>query len=118
LRVPAGPPASRHVEHRVAGADANPYLVAALVLGGMLHGIERRLDPGPPVEGNGYAQAQPGTLPTQWHAALDAASASAFVRDTLGAGFVDVFLAIKRQEAEKFGALVSDRDYEWYLDTA
>jgi glutamine synthetase len=57
-------------------------------------------------------------LPTQWHAALEAAERSAFVRDTLGAGFLDVFLAIKRQEAEKFGALVSDRDYEWYLDTA
>ena len=39
LRVPAGPPASRHVEHRVAGADANPYLVAALVLEGMLRGL-------------------------------------------------------------------------------
>jgi glutamine synthetase len=118
LRVPAGPPGSRHVEHRVAGADANPYLVAALVLGGMLHGIEQRLDPGPPVEGNGYAREPQGTLPTQWHAALSTAASSAFLRDTLGPGFLDVFLAIKRQEAEKFGALVSDRDYEWYLDTA
>jgi glutamine synthetase len=118
LRVPAGPPVSRHVEHRVAGADANPYLVAALVLGGMLHGIEHQLDPGPPVTGNGYAQAQQGSLPTQWHAALEAAASSAFLRDTLGSGFLDVFLAIKRQEAEKFGALVSDHDYEWYLDTA
>jgi glutamine synthetase len=118
LRVPAGPPASRHVEHRVAGADANPYLVAALVLGGMLHGIQNQLDPGPPVEGNGYAQAQQGTLPTQWHDALATAASSEFLRDTLGSGFLDVFLAIKRQEAEKFGALVSDRDYEWYLDTA
>ena len=45
------------------------------------------------------------------------AAASDFVRDTLGRGFLEVFLAIKRQEAEKFGALVSDRDYEWYLDT-
>ena len=117
LRVPAGPAASRHVEHRVAGADANPYLVAALVLGGMLHGIERRIDPGPPVTGNAYAQLPARKLPTQWHAALEAAARSAFVRDTLGAGFLDVFLAIKRQEAEKFGALVSDRDYEWYLDT-
>jgi glutamine synthetase len=118
LRVPAGPPASRHVEHRVAGADANPYLVAALVLGGMLHGVEHRLDPGPPVVGNGYAQEPRGTLPTQWHAALEQAASSAFLRDTLGPGFLDVFLAIKRHEAEKFGALVSDRDYEWYLDTA
>jgi glutamine synthetase len=118
LRVPAGPAPTRHVEHRVAGADANPYLVAALVLGGMLHGIEQRLDPGPPVSGNGYAQAANGDLPTQWHAALERASASDFVRDTLGADFLEVFLAIKRQESEKFGALVSDRDYEWYLDTA
>jgi glutamine synthetase len=118
LRVPAGPPASRHVEHRVAGADANPYLVAALVLGGMLHGIQNQMDPGPPTEGNGYAQAQLGTLPTQWHAALATAASSVFLRDTLGSAFLDVFLAIKRQEAEKFGALVSDRDYEWYLDTA
>ncbi|MGI9246635.1 MAG: glutamine synthetase family protein [Steroidobacteraceae bacterium] len=118
LRVPAGPPPTRHVEHRVAGADANPYLVAALVLGGMLAGIERALDPGPPVEGNGYAQAAEGALPTQWSAALERAAASAFLRETLGSEFLDVFLAIKRQESEKFGALVSDVDYAWYLDTA
>jgi glutamine synthetase len=118
LRVPAGPPGSRHVEHRVAGADANPYLVAALVLAGMLRGIERQLDPGPAVQGNGYAQAPQGELPTQWHTALERAGASSFIREALGDGFVDVFLAIKRQELEKFGALVTDRDYEWYLDTA
>ncbi len=29
FRIPHGPPASRRVEHRVAGADANPYLLAA-----------------------------------------------------------------------------------------
>ena len=118
LRVPAGPPATRHVEHRVAGADANPYLVAALVLGAMLRGIERRLDPGPPVQGNGYENASAGGLPTQWHAALERASQSEFLADALGAEFLEVFLAIKRRECEKFGALVSDRDYEWYLDTA
>jgi glutamine synthetase len=118
LRIPAGPPASRHVEHRVAGADANPYLVAALVLGGMLLGIEGRLDPGPPIEGNGYDNAPTGDLPTQWHAALERAERSEFLRDVLGAEFTRIFLAIKRRECEQFGALVSDRDYEWYLDTA
>ena len=118
LRVPAGPASSRHVEHRVAGADANPYLVAALVLGGMLHGIEARLDPGPAIEGNGYAQAPAGALATQWYAALEATAGSAFVEQTFGAGFRDVFMAIKRQESEKFGALVSDHDYEWYLENA
>jgi glutamine synthetase len=119
LRVPAGPPATRHVEHRVAGADANPYLVAALVLQGMLHGIEHRLDPGPQVEGNGYEQqAAQQDLPLQWHAALERAGSSPFLREALGADFLAVFLAIKRQEIARFESLVSDRDYEWYLDTA
>lgn len=118
LRVPAGPPASRHVEHRVAGADANPYLVAALVLAGMLRGIERGIDPGPPVEGNGYEQLRAGELPTQWHAALDRAAESEFLADALGREFLEIFLAVKRRECEKFGALVTDRDYEWYLDSA
>ena len=29
LRVPGGPASSRHIEHRICGADANPYLAAA-----------------------------------------------------------------------------------------
>jgi glutamine synthetase len=117
LRVPAGPAVSRHVEHRVAGADANPYLVAALVLGGMQHGIDNGIDPGPPVVGNGYEQSSHGDLPTDWRAALERAGASEFLARTLGEEFLGVFLALKRREYEKFGALVSDRDYEWYLDS-
>jgi len=118
LRIPIGPPSSRHVEHRVAGADANPYLVTALVLSGMLYGIERALDPGPPVQGNGYSVTTPADWPLQWSASLDRAAASEFLVDALGAPFLDLFLAIKRQECDKFGALVSDREYEWYLGTA
>ncbi len=118
LRIPAGPPASRHVEHRVAGADANPYLVAALVLGAMQRGIDGRMDPGPPVTGNGYAQDPDGELPTQWHSALERAADSEFLAWALGEDFLKVFLAVKRHECDKFGALVSDRDYEWYLDSA
>ncbi len=117
LRIPAGPPASRHVEHRVAGADANPYLVAALVLAAMLKGIEGRIDPGPPIVGNGYEQAPRGELPTHWQAALERAASSEFLAWALGPEFLKVFLALKRRECEKFGALVSDRDYEWYLDS-
>ena len=72
-RVPAGPAASRHIEHRVSGADANPYLVAAAVLGGVRVGLEGRLDPGPPVTGNGYAVDTPSTLPRDWLGAIRAA---------------------------------------------
>ena len=47
FRVPHGPPASRRVEHRIAGADANPYLLAAIVLAGMHLGLDAQARPGP-----------------------------------------------------------------------
>ena len=34
LRIPPGGPKARRIEHRVAGSDANPYLVLAAVLAG------------------------------------------------------------------------------------
>src|SRR5690606_3675491 len=83
LRVPSGPPSSRHVEHRIAGADANLYLAVATVLAGAELGMRERLDPGPPVEGNGYAQAGERTLPATWHEALERAARSDFLRAAL-----------------------------------
>lgn len=115
LRVPSGPPDSRHVEHRIAGADANPYLAVATVLAGVQHGLAGRLDPGPPVTGNGYAAARPRELPQTWQEAIDRAAASSFLGDALGEDFRRIFLAIKRQECERFSAQVTELDYAWYL---
>lgn len=118
LRVPAGPPESRHVEHRFSGADANLYLAAAAVLAGALHGIEQDLDPGQPVEGNGYAR--PGSpawssLPVSWDEAIDRAADSMFLRTAFGEGFHKVWLAIKRQEQARWHAEVTPTDLLWYL---
>jgi len=115
LRVPAGPAASRHIEHRICGADANLYLAAATVLGGAAHGLRERLDPGPPVEGNGYAQPGERTLPGSWREALNLAAKSEFLEETLGRDFLRIFLAIKNQECARFSAEVSELDYAWYL---
>jgi glutamine synthetase len=116
LRVPAGAPVSRHVEHRVSGADANPYLVAATVLAGVYEGIVGKLDPGPPVTGNGYESGISAILPRDWRSAIAAAESSSFLRDALGEAFLRSFVAIKSQEWEKFNALVPAIDYDWYLD--
>lgn len=116
LRIPAGAPSSRHVEHRVSGADANPYLVAATVLAGVHDGIVGKLDPGPPMTGNGYESGIAATLPRDWRNAIAAAESSSFLREALGESFLRGFLAIKCQEWEKFNALVPAIDYDWYLD--
>ena len=41
-------PSGVRLEHRVSGADTNPYLVILAALGGGLRGIEQRIEPGPP----------------------------------------------------------------------
>ena len=120
LRIPAGPPGSRHVEHRFCGADANLYVAAATVLAGAAYGIEQQLDPGPPVTGNGYrttsAPPEAGLrLPQGWSEALARARESAFLRETLGADFLKVFLAIKSQECAAYSAEVTATDLAWYL---
>lgn len=119
LRIPTGPAASRHLEHRIAGADANPYLVVATVLSGIERGIEAAIDPGPAVVGNGYALAEAAgarrELPATWHEAIERAAASEFLRQALGPEFLKIFLAIKRQECERFSAEVTELDRLWYL---
>jgi glutamine synthetase len=119
LRIPTGPAASRHLEHRIAGADANPYLVVATVLSGIERGIEAAIDPGPAVVGNGYALAEAAgarrELPATWHEAIERAAESEFLRQALGPEFLKIFLAIKRQECERFSAEVTELDRLWYL---
>lgn len=119
LRVPTGPPSSRHIEHRIAGADANPYLAAAAVLAGVERGVALGLDPGPPVTGNGYAAlAQATGLPRTWHEAIERAAGSTFLAEALGEGFLRIYLAIKRQECARFSAEVTELDRSWYLHSA
>ena len=120
LRVPAGPPPTRHVEHRVAGADANPYLTLATVLAAAHHGIVNKIDPGPAVTGNGYAAAEQSGegFASNWFAAVDRFAANEVLRDYLGARFVDMFAAVKRTEQGRFFDVVTSLDYDWCLRNA
>ena len=115
LRVPAGPPSTRHIEHRVAGADANPYLAVAAILAGVRHGIAGRIDPGPAVEGNGYERpADPSSrLPTEWTAAIDRLDASAALRASLGDDVIDAYISVKRHERDAYDAEVPPIDHQW-----
>jgi len=116
LRIPAGNPEARHIEHRPAGADANPYLVLAAVLAGIHHGLTRKLDPGPPMTGNGYEQ-QAARLPTDWNAAIGSFRCSGLLREYFGNEFVDCFSTLKEVEADRFNSEPTERDFNWYLRT-
>jgi glutamine synthetase len=117
FRVPHGPPSSRRVEHRVAGADANPYLLAAIVLAGMHLGLTRKLDPGPVLAGNAYRDSTP-TIPLSWPEAIGAFERSEFVKDYLGARLARLYAQTRRGEMMDFSSHVPAIDYDWYLTTS
>jgi glutamine synthetase len=45
MRIPESDPRNLRIEHRLASADANPYLVLAAILAGLEHGLEAKRDP-------------------------------------------------------------------------
>ena len=114
LRVPDSDVAATRIEHRVAGADAEPHLVIAAVLAGALHGIENAIDPGEPVIGNAVPD-DAVRLPVSWDDALDVFEGSDFIGEVLGEPFRKVFVASKRQEMQKFEAIITTLEYETYL---
>jgi glutamine synthetase len=120
LRVPAGLPPTRHVEHRVAGADANPHLALAAVLAAAHYGITNKIDPGPAVVGDGYAAAKASGeyLPTNWFAAVDLFDKSEIMRDYFGSRFVDMYTSVKRTEQSRFFEEIPAQDFDWYLRNA
>jgi glutamine synthetase len=114
VRVPGGHPSARRIEHRVAGADCNPYLVVAAVLAGIRYGLDRQLDPGPAVEGNAGALAS-ATLPGNWADALASLDRSAPLRAAFGDRFVELYCDCKRYERRAFERQVTPLEYGWYL---
>ena len=114
LRIPASEPADRRVEHRVAGADSNVYLVLAAVLAGAHYGLDRKIDPGSPTSGNAY-DLEKAVLTSSWYDALEQLSHSAMFAEYFGADYLEVYLALKRAERDKFLAAITPLEYEWYL---
>ena len=112
-RAPPGGGRARRTEHRNAGADANPYLVAAVVLAGNHHGLVQRLDPGAPVEGNADGQAAPN-LPVHWHDAPRAFDRAELLPGYLGADYWRVYGACKWREFRAFNTGITLTEYGWY----
>jgi len=115
LRIPAGAREGRRIEHRPAGVDANPYLVAATVLAGIGKGLTERIDPGPETTGNGYAAGADPAIPVDWRSAITAARGSAFLADALGADMHRTFTAIKAAEYARVARTVTELEYDLYL---
>jgi glutamine synthetase len=119
LRVPTKSP---RVESRAVDASVNAYLGAALVLAAGLDGIERELDPGPPIDRDMYVQSDEqiadlgvGLLPRTLGEAIDCFEADPLTREVFGADLHQAYIDFKRAEWEDYHNAVSQREWERYL---
>ena len=119
-RVIPGDSGHQHIECRVPGADANPYLVAAAVCSAALGGIEQGLTPGAAVVGNAYDIE--ADLPVEQHFAGNLREAarrldsSAFAREALGDTFVDHFVMSRLWECSEYERNLNSWQLERYFE--
>jgi len=120
LRVIPGSEKSQRVEYRLAGADGNPYLVAAVALASGLQGIEEGLSLDDPITGNAY-EVQDSLpldrqLPVNLRHAAELFGASAVARQWFGDEFVDHFAASRTWEAREFERAITDWELQRYFE--
>lgn len=113
VRLPAVDGASARFEHRICGADVNPYLALAAILGGVLHGLDAK-PPLPPALGRPNAEpVRP--LAQNWNRAVDAFEISERAAEIFGEEFVRIYCAIRRDEMELIGGAITPEEYRAYL---
>jgi glutamine synthetase len=114
LRIPAGGGEARRIEHRVAGADANPYLALATLLAGIHKGIVERIDPGAPWDGNAAMEYDDG-LPFRPGRAYEKLTETCGLADYIGTDYLRAYAACKDAELESFESQISPLEYTWFL---
>jgi len=112
LPVTSGPAA--RLEYRVAGADANPYLVLAVILSGIMRGLD---DARPPSTAPLLAGDEPNArfLTHDWLTATERMAESDFMKAALGERYATIYTNIKRHEAQLINRQVTDCDWRTYL---
>ena len=116
LRIPSGSHAARRIEHRVAGGDVNPYLLAAVILGAALDGMAENLPAPDAITGNAYALDLPQLAPN-WASAIDAFESSPHIAKIFAPELIRNMVLTKRQELHYMGEMNEREQQEIYLDT-
>lgn len=119
LRAICETPNGARLEHRMPGADVNPYIGIAAALAGGLHGIEQGLEPPDLFDGDAYADGVdfepiPGSLGD----AVDLLTDSKVAPEYLGRDFCDHFAISRRFDVEQHRLAVSDWEVRRFIEMA
>jgi glutamine synthetase len=125
VRVPEYKPGKEkatRIEFRSPDPACNPYLAFSVMLAAGLEGIEKGLEPPPPVEENVYEMTEEerekrgiGTLPASLLEAILLAEKSELVRRALGEHVFKAFIKNKKIEWNQYKAQVTEYELKKYL---
>lgn len=114
VRLPEVNGPGARLEHRIAGADVNPYLVIAAVLGGMLHGWDTPDLPLPaPLDEDMNATSEP--LTSDWGTAVTSFAESEIAAEVFGTSYRDIYTAVRLDEISQLTTAISQIEYRTYL---
>ncbi|KIT52516.1 hypothetical protein H337_20770, partial [Vibrio parahaemolyticus EN9701121] len=112
LRVPISDSKNRRIEHRIAGADVNPYILAAVVLSAVLASDNYTKDQCPPTLSDDAVE-----LPLRMSEALERLEHSELAQ-YISQDFIDLYLACKRSELAEFERAITPLEIDWMLHSA
>jgi len=108
---------------RLPDGACNPYLATAAILAAGMDGVERKIDPGKPINENLYSWSQAQLdeagvklLPQNLLEALDEFEKDDVLRDALGEALSREFLSVKRMEWVEYSRHVSEWERQRYLE--
>lgn len=117
FRVIPGSSKSTRLETRVAGSDANSYLVIAACIASGLYGIENKLKlDSKPIKGSAYLDQSIKRLPRNLQEATEVLANSKLARDLFGEAFIDHFVRTRAWEWQRFQDAVTSWEVERYFE--
>jgi len=104
------------IENRLGSSDANPYLLAAVMLAAGLDGIRRRLPAPEPAAENLFDVIRFPRLPSSPPESLAALAADAQLTEALGPLFTTTFADVLRADWQRYLGHVSDWEISEYRE--
>jgi glutamine synthetase len=125
VRVPQYKPGKEEatrIEYRSPDPACNPYLAFSVMLAAGLSGIEEELELAPEASNNIYEMSEEErraagirSLPSDLHEAIELASESKVLRDSLGEHVHEFLIRNKREEWDGYKSYVTPYELERYL---
>ncbi len=115
LRIPftAGNEKAWRIENRIAGGDANVYLLLAAALAGIHHGISHKINPGPAT--TNFAEDVDASMPLTFDKAIIAFKEGEILQKYLGKDYIELYSEVKRLETEAFYHHITQRELDWFV---